>query len=262
MCPFKKATTLAERYDQALLSGHQRRLPLDAPRPVPTCAWPEENIRLLEKYNAWLLDGGTAEYATHTIYLPMAGHILGMNPIPHQQINLEGDFERALDYVRAKQVGAHWLQACRNGLEKFRRFMRLERGLGEINHFTPYDIALHTQDLPAWLVSKLERFQHIQRRNWRAARIEQSICRFWCGHIRIWRFLCVERAVSQLADLKRQHILDYVDMRLGAGRAVTGVNGDLHVLHSFLLFLQDEGCLVPQSLLRIPSLKVPDSLPN
>jgi integrase/recombinase XerD len=53
-----------------------------------------------------------------------------------------------------------------------------------------------------------------------------------------------------------------VDQRLNAGYAVSGVNADLHNLHSFLAFLQDEGYAVPQSLLRIPGLKPPDSLPK
>jgi integrase len=57
-------------------------------------------------------------------------------------------------------------------------------------------------------------------------------------------------------------ILDYVDCRLGEGYSVTGVNNDLRNLHTFLLFLQDEGYGVPQSLLRIPNLKPPDPLPK
>ncbi len=57
-------------------------------------------------------------------------------------------------------------------------------------------------------------------------------------------------------------MLDYVDHKLGKGYAVTGVNNDLRNLHTFLLFLQEEGYSVPQSLLKIPSLKQPDPLPR
>jgi site-specific recombinase XerD len=78
----------------------------------------------------------------------------------------------------------------------------------------------------------------------------------------MWRFLVEQRGVQSLADLKRQHVLDYVDMRLGAGYSVSGVNGDLRNLHVFLLFLQEEGYSVPNSLLRIPGLKQPDPLPR
>ena len=40
------------------------------------------------------------------------------------------------------------------------------------------------------------------------------------------------------------------------------MNSELRYLHSFLLFLQEEGYTVPNSLLRIPGLKDPDPLPK
>jgi hypothetical protein len=86
-----RSGSLAERYDQTLRFARDQRLSPETPRPHPTREWPPENIRLLEKYAAWLLEGGTAEYPTQIIYLPMAGHILGMNLVPHPQIDLEKD---------------------------------------------------------------------------------------------------------------------------------------------------------------------------
>jgi integrase len=112
------------------------------------------------------------------------------------------------------------------------------------------------------LVSELERYQHLAQHNWRLAQLEHRIVTFWGKNMALWRFLCLERGVQQLADVKRSLILDYIDQRLAAGRAVSGVNAELRTLHSFLLFLQDEGYAVPQSLLRIPSLKQPDRLPK
>ena len=178
MCPPHPATTVTAHYDQALHYARDLHLPPEAPRPCPTNQWPKENIQLLEKYHAWLIEGGTSEYSTHTIYLPMAGHILGLNPVPHEKINLEGDFERAMDYVRAKGVGKDWVEACRHGLEKFKRFLRLERGLGEVSKIKPFDISAHTQGLPDWLVTELERYQRIQQRNWRTARMDLTCAGF------------------------------------------------------------------------------------
>jgi site-specific recombinase XerD len=260
--PPKHAITIAERYDQALLYARDKHLRPEAPRPLPTCFWPRENVLLLEKYHDWLIGGGTAEYPTQTIYLPMAGHVLGMNLVPYEQIDLDKGLELAMEYMRAKGVGQDWLKACRNGLEKFRRFLRLERGLGETSNITPFDVSIHTQGLPPWLVSELERFQRVQQKNWRTARIDLNLRGFWSKHSRIWRFLCLEKGVQRLADLKRQHILDYVDHSLEKGYSIVSVNGQIHILRSFLLFLQEEGYSVPQSILRIPSLKVPDSLPK
>ena len=262
MSPPRKATTVRERYDQALHYARDQRLPPDAPRPRPTSHWPEENVQLLERFHAWLISGGACEYSTNIIYLPVAGHVLGLNLAPHEQLDLESDLEKALVYVRAKGVGEHWVKACRNGLNKFRRFLRLERGLGEVQKETPYDVAAHTQGLPAWLVRELVRYQRVQQRNWRPARIEGNIRRFWSGHLRVWRFLCEQRGVQDLGDVRRQHLLDYIDQRLDAGYAVSGVNNDVRTFHSFLRFLEQQGYAVPQALLRIPGLKPPDNLPK
>lgn len=257
-----KASTARERYDQALQYARDARLPPDAPRPLPTLHWPKENIALLERYHRWLLRGGACEYSTNVIYLPAAGHALGLNIKPHPEINLDDDLEHAMQYVRAKGAGVHWLKACRNGLNKFRRFLRTERGLGEECRVTPFNPARATAGLPCWLVNELESLQRLQQRNWRDARLEQSIRRFWSGHLRMWRFFVEQKGVQQLADLKRGYILEYVDHRLNKGCYVTGVNNDLRNLRSFLLFLQDKGYAVPQTLLRIPSLKQPDALPK
>ncbi len=116
------------------------------PRPLPTSHWPEENVRLLERYYTWLISGGASEYFTNTVYLPIAGHVLGLNLLPHEQLDLGPDLMRALEYVRAKGVGEPWLKACRNGLNKFRRFLRLERGLDETRREPDYDVGVaHTR---------------------------------------------------------------------------------------------------------------------
>jgi len=262
MCPTPAVTTIAEAYDRTLLYARHKHLPPGAPRPCPTGLWPLENVRLLERYYEWLMAGGTAEEPARKIYLPFAGHVLGLNPVPHPQIQLDSDFDKVIEYMQARGIGQDWLKSCRNGLDKFRRFLRLERGLGETSKITPFDVSKYTQDLPAWLVSELERCQRIQQKHWRTARLDLAVRGFWSKHAKIWRFLCLERGVQHLSDLKRIHILDYIDHSLAAGYAIATVNLQNHLLHGFLLFLQEEGYTVPQSILRIPSLKPPDSLPK
>jgi hypothetical protein len=260
--PWRRPHSLAEQYDQTLHYTRDWRLPEGHPRPQPTSCWPPENILLYEEYRRWLLDGGTSELSSRVIYLPTAGHVLALALKPHPQIDLETDFQRTLEYVIAKQSSKDWIQASINGLNKFRRFLRVKRGMGEVSKITPFDSALVTAGLPAWLVSELNRFQRLKQRNWRDARIEQNIRRFWSGYLRMWRFFMEQGNVQELKDLKRQHILDYVDHRLGADYSISSVNNDLHNLHTFLVFLQEEGYRVPQSLLRIPGLKPPEPLPR
>lgn len=65
-----------------------------------------------------------------------------------------------------------------------------------------------------------------------------------------------------MGELKKEHILEYIDERLAAGYAASGINTDLRCLRSFLRFLQEEGYPVDGSLLRIPGLKQPNTLPR
>jgi site-specific recombinase XerD len=191
----------------------------------------------------------------------MAGHILGLALKPHSQLDLDHDLQPGLDYILAKGAGPDWAKVSRNSLLKFRRFLLHTRGQTE-SKAQPFDVAFHTKDLPEWLVVDLERWQRIQQRNWRTARLQENIHRFWCGHLRTWRYFCHTQGVRELSDLKRAHITDYAAYRIEIGKAVTTVNGDLRSLHGFLRFLQEEGYLVPQSLLRRHCLKQPDRLPQ
>jgi site-specific recombinase XerD len=256
-----KPTTPAEMYDRALQYAHDRRLPPDYPKPRPTSEWPPENIALLEQYCEWLRSGGASPAVIRTIYLPMAGHILGLALKPHPQLDLEVDLQRGLDFLRAKQMSAEWTDICRNSMLKFRRFLRHQRGIVEIK-VHPFQPELHTEGLPTWLILELTRYQRIQQRNWRQARLQESIRRFWIEHLQVWRFLSEKCQVIDLKDIKRRFILDFVDQQLEKGYAASSINASVRYFHGFLGFLQEEGYAVPQTLLRIPCLKQPEPLPK
>ena len=262
MCPIHAARTLAESYDLGLHYMRNKRLPPDTPRPLPTKYWPQENLEFLERYRTWLSSGGISELVIRLHHLKMAGHVFALTLKPYHQLDPDTDLDCALQYVQAKGVSVGWIKNCRLALLMLRRYLRLERGLGEQRHVRPFDVPAHTQGLPAWLVNELERYEKVLQRNWRSARLEQNLRGFWNKHGRVWRFLCAERGVQQLADVKRQFVLDYLDMRLQAGISAQTLNAELRCLHSFLLFLQEEGYTVPNSLLRIPGLKIPEPLPK
>ena len=254
--------TFAERYDHSFAYARDDRLPPDAPRPSRTCDWYPENLAFIERYRRWLVEGGASALVTDLYDLPMAGHVFGLTHKRHDQLDPDRDLQCALEYIQAKGLSASWTKNCRNALVRLRNFLRQERGLGLPATWKPFDLKAHTQGLPLWLVHELTHFQHIQQRNWRPERLDGSIRRFWSGHLRTWRFLVEHCLVHQLSDLKRVHVFDYVDFRLNTGHSVTGANGDLHTLRSFLIFLQEEGYAVPQSLLRIKGLKTPEPLPK
>jgi site-specific recombinase XerD len=260
--------SVAERYDDALRYARHDRLPPGYPRPQPTSAWPIENVALLEGYRAWLLSSGTSPYVVDHLYIPVAGHALGLNLVPHSQLDLDADLARAQDYIKAKQLSAEWTDICRNGLEKFRCFLRQSREAGLQQRgqsdvvLRPLHRAHYCAGLPDWLVAQLERYQHLKQRDWRPARSNQQLLRFWGGYTRVWRWLFERYPIAGLADIKRQYLLDFVDHRLAAGYAASTVNHDLRCFHAFLLYLQDQDHAVPQALLRMPSLKEPDRLPR
>lgn len=191
----------------------------------------------------------------------MAGHILSLNHKPSNQLDLDCDLQKGLDYIQAKGHGYYWTKNCRNSMLKFRRFLLHERGQTE-SHITPHDPALHTEGMPAWLVAQLTRYQHVKQRNWREARIEESIRRFWSSHLRVWRFLVERFGIQELNEVKRAYFNAFVDWRLEEGASVRSVNGDLRTFHGFMDFLQEQGLPVPHGLLRLRCLKEPDPLPK
>jgi integrase/recombinase XerC len=262
MSPPRKADTVIEIYDQALLYARDYKLAPDAPRPRPTQDWPAENVALLERYREWLSSGGTSAFTIRLIYLTAAGHVLGFNLKPHAQIDLEADFRPAEEYVRAKGQSRIWTQNNLNGFEKFRRFLLHTRGQLVVKE-NPYEPTPHTDGLPAWVVEELGRYQKICQRNWRPARLTQNTRRFWSGHLHVWRFLVEQCGVQVLSDVRRKFLYDYAEERLTAGgNSVTTVNADLRNFKSFLVFLQEQEYVVPQALLRIRGLKQPERLPK
>jgi site-specific recombinase XerD len=254
-------TTAAARYDEALRYGRVQRLPATAPRPQPTAAWPAENSALLERYQHWLLSGGASPPVVRILYIPMAGHVLGLNLKPHTQLDLDADLAKATAYIQAKQPSAEWTKLCRNALAKFRRFLRHERGLVE-SKVQPYVAEPHTAGLPDWLVRELTRYQHLRQANWRPARLEENIRTFWSHQLRLWRWLCEQYRVVAVTDVKRQYVLAYLDQRLAAGYTAKSVNQDLRAFQAFLRFLQENEYPVPQVLFRLRGLPEPDSLPR
>jgi len=251
----------AQRYDDCRRRSRDKRIPAGYAPPQSTGAWPAENVVLLEQYHEWLLGGGASPRIVHNLYIPMAGNALGLNLRPHAKLDIEMDLELALDYVKAKCTSAEWIDMCRVALERFRRFMRQQRGYPEVGPRT-LNRERYCQGLPDWVVDQLIRLQHLRQPNWRPARINQQIGRFWSGHTRIWHWLFRHYAITCVIDIQRQHISDYIDHRLAAGYATSGINQDLRYFQAFLHFLEDQGQDVPQVLLRMPGLKQPDRLPR
>jgi site-specific recombinase XerD len=90
----------------------------------------------------------------------------------------------------------------------------------------------------------------------------QRSLRFWNAHTALWRWLCERYRITSPLEVKRQHLLDYIDHCLVAGYAPSTINDHLCSFHAFLLYLQEQDFCIPQALLRISFLKEPDRLPR
>jgi site-specific recombinase XerD len=253
--------TPAARYDRALQLARHRCLPPGAPRPQPTRVWPDENVRLLEHYHQWLLGSGASPYVVQHLYVPVAGHVLGLALKPYRELDLATDLDRALEYILAKRLSDEWTSMNRLAVARFRHFLQQQRGQREVSWPAP-DLSYYQAGLPLWLIEPLTRYQHLRQSGWRPARLQPAIGQFWSHQVRVWRWLFAHYPIRCLADVKRQHLLDYMDDRLAAHYAPKTINADLRTFHGFLLFLQDQDWRVPQSLLRLPGLKEPESLPR
>ncbi len=257
------ASSAAARYDAARRGAHDDRLPPGYLPPQPTSAWPVENIALLERFRTWLLSSGTNPDLVNVAYIPMAGNVLGLNLKPHAQLDLEGDLQRALDYVQAKQPGPDWLKLSRNALAQFRAFLRHERGSVTCT-FPAFEVAPYLAGLPEWLTTELQRYQRLCQAQWRPDRQHARLAGWWNTHTRLWRWVQAHYPFTHLADIQRQHILAYIDQRLAAGRATPTINQELRAFRALLHYLQEQEFQppVPPALLRVRDLHEPARLPR
>ena len=220
-------------------------------------------MALLERYQQWLADDGAGEICIAQYYIPMAGHVLGYHLKHHNQLDLNADLERAMIFVYAKRPSQRWIRLCRMGLDRFRRFLREERGLTPtLVSFPVVNVDHYHAGLPTWLIEQLTRYQHLRQANWRPSRLGQAIKQFWDKHTRLWRWLFQQEEITELRHIKRQHLFLYIDERLAAGYSPKGVNQDIRTFQATLRFLQSRAFAIPRALLTLPGLKEPDALPR
>jgi hypothetical protein len=207
---------VAARYDGTLRRGHHGKFLPGVTKPQFTDTWPKENIALLARYCIWLQEEDSTLNCIEQVYLPMAGHILGLNLKPHTQLNLDTDLEKAMDYIKAKQLSRAWTDNCRRAMNRFCRFLKYERGLLDVT-FNDVSVCVkrYQVGLPDWLIEQLTHFQHLRQANWRPSRLRQAIQRFWNNHTQVWRWLFAQDDIQELRDIKRKHLFAYIDDLVG-----------------------------------------------
>jgi site-specific recombinase XerD len=78
----------------------------------------------------------------------------------------------------------------------------------------------------------------------------------------LWEFFCETCGVIAVSELKLDHVLQFIQARLDAGRSPKTINGSLSSLRSFLAFLQEDDVPIDPSLEHIQRLKESEQLPR
>ncbi|MFN8457471.1 MAG: hypothetical protein U0401_22895 [Anaerolineae bacterium] len=149
-------------------------------------------------------------------------------------------------------------------MAKFRLFLRQQRGQPALALPTrTFEQSHYCAGLPNWLVDTLSHYQRLMQAHWRPDHLDSKLASFWNSHTHLWRWLFARYPIVEVADIKRQYLLDYFDDCLAKKYAISTINSRLHDFQSVLRYLQEqEEVLVPQVLLRLPGLKLPDRLPR
>ncbi len=259
-----KYKSVAEWYTAILKNSRKSKLPPDYPQPKPPSQWPKENVSLLERYLLWLHADNAGPSSIHHYYLPTAGHVLGYHLEHHSKLDLEAGLARVMDYFKAKQLSERWLIMGQHALHRFRRFMHQERGYAQLPPALKQqpNLGAYQIGLPEWLINQLSQYQQIRQANWRPSRLHRTIINFWRSHSQLWRWLFAQGEITEISDIKRQHIFAFIDERLAKGYNVKSINLEVRAFQATLRFLQERDYETPQALLRSFSLREPDALPR
>jgi site-specific recombinase XerD len=112
------------------------------------------------------------------------------------------------------------------------------------------------------LVQQLEAYRQLKANRWRVERVAANSYHFFGMHVAMWKYFAEHCTVKTVSELHQEHVLKYVQFRLDQKRSPKTVNGALSALHSFLLFLREDGMTVHPSLENIQRLKEPVTLPR
>jgi site-specific recombinase XerD len=112
------------------------------------------------------------------------------------------------------------------------------------------------------LLRRLEAYCQLKANRWRPERVKANSVHFYSQHIILWGFFSTSCAVTAIQDLRLEHVLQYVKDRLDAEYSTSTVNNHLSSLHSFLMFLKEDGLEVHSLLENIQRLKQAERLPR
>ena len=112
------------------------------------------------------------------------------------------------------------------------------------------------------LVRQLEAYRQLKSNRWRVERVVPNSRNYFNMQIAMWKFFLDTCSVNTATEMRKEHVLQYIQYRLDSKRSPKTINGNLSALRSFLSFLKEEGVEVHPSFEKIKRLKEVESLPR
>jgi site-specific recombinase XerD len=189
-----------------------------------------------------------------------------------QNYAMANDKQVEADFYSASEKLEGWtllVQAVQpDGMEKeVQASTFIEAELDEISFreeivVIPFEVPARSLSLPDALRSQLEAYCQLKVNRWRPERVKANSIHFYSQHLIMWDFFSGTCSVSQVQELRLEHVTQYVKHRLKEGYSSSTVNNHLSSLHSFLIYLKEDAIEIHSSLDNIQRLKEAERLPR
>ncbi len=233
-------------------------LPKD-PAVKPFGEWPDANRRFYADFRAWLRECGYGPSSVNT-YGVAARMALGWLQRPYGQIDPDADLARVRTYLAARFATTGTASDYAPGLLKLAQYLRLR-----CHKPVPpkgANWALYLRELPSWLADDVRAYVLYRARKVPADRQVQACT----DHLRrltvSLRWIQSRSPLNELADIRPEQWLAYLDNRLAEAITPTTLNHELQELQDWLRFWQEQGQPICARLLLVEKLREADGLPK
>jgi len=225
----------------------------------PFADWVAGNRNFYAGFRRWLREGGYSYSALNT-YGVAVRLALGYLDEPYWTIDPETGLDRVREYIGIHYTSAATRKEYSKGLAKLAEYLRVLHGRPrrEKQLNWPY----YLNPLPEWLAENVRTYITHLRRRWPPEQHYRSTLEILSHLTLCLRWMAVHTDLTGIDAITPHLWYDYLEARLAAGISPVTLNGELHRLQTFLLFLEDEGQPVCRRMLLVDRLNEGTRLPK
>ncbi len=230
-----------------------------APGHRPLLEWVPVNRGFYANFRDWLT---ASAYSPSALYLYglAARLVFSLIDKPYWTIDLTGDLNTVLDYVRVHYDSDGTRQTYFKGIAKLEQYLRLR--CHQPHREKAINWAYYADGLPVALVDDLRAYVAHRRRAWLPERQSAASADLVSHVTGPLRGLLAQGPFTDVTDLTPTRWYAYVDARLAAGLQPVTLNDELRTLQQFLTFLAEQGRPICQRMLRVEPLAEDRPLPR